>query len=187
MATEKRVRFQSLWLPYLLVLPQIVVTVVFFFWPAMQAIYSSVMQEDTFGATTTFIGLENFRALFHDDTYLNSMRITVVFSALVAVIGLSVSLLLATMADRVVRGAAVYKTLLIWPYAVAPAIAAVLWLFLFSPSLGIISHALARLGIRWDHLLNDRQAVTLIVIAAVWKQISYNFLFFLAGLQSIPR
>ena len=187
MAAENRVRFRSLWLPYVLVLPQMIVTVVFFFWPALQALYSSVMMEDTFGAKSTFVGLENFKALFRDDSYLHSMQITLVFSGLVAVLGLSISLVLATMADRVVRGSRFYKTLLIWPYAVAPAIAAVLWLFLFSPSLGIVSHALARVGIRWDHLLNGRQALLLIVIAAVWKQISYNFLFFLAGLQSIPR
>ena len=187
MAAEKRVVFRSPWLPYLLVLPQITITIVFFFLPAVQTLFQSVQMEDTFGASTTFVGLENFAALFRDDAYLHSMRLTFVFSGLIAVIGLSVSLLLAAMADHVIRGAGIYKTLLIWPYAVAPAVAAILWLFLFSPSLGIIAHALGRLGISWDHLLDEDQALTLLVIAATWKQISYNFLFFLAGLQSIPR
>ena len=187
MAAEKRVVFKSPWLPYLLVAPQMVITLVFFFWPATQALYQSLLVEDAFGTSTQFVWFENFKTLFADEGYLSSMRVTLIFSGLVAVIGLSVSLLLAVMADRVLRGATVYKTLLIWPYAVAPAVAAILWLFLFNPTLGIVAHALDSMGLPWNHLLDANQALTLIVIAAVWKQISYNFLFFLAGLQSIPR
>jgi sn-glycerol 3-phosphate transport system permease protein len=184
---EKRVVFKSPWLPYLLVAPQMAITLVFFFWPATQALYQSLLVEDAFGTSTQFVWFENFKTLFADEGYLSSMRVTLIFSGLVAVIGLSVSLLLAVMADRVLRGATVYKTLLIWPYAVAPAVAAILWLFLFNPTLGIVAHALDSMGLPWNHLLDANQALTLIVIAAVWKQISYNFLFFLAGLQSIPR
>ncbi len=187
MAVEKRVRFKSWWLPWALVAPQMAIVLVFFFWPAGQALFQSVLREDAFGTSTTFVGLENFRTLFADPTYLASFQTTAVFSLLVAVLGLSGSLLLAVMADRVVRGSALYRTLLIWPYAVAPVVAGVLWLFMFAPSIGVVSYALRAIGIDWNHLLNGAHAMTLIVMAAVWKQISYNFLFFLAGLQSIPK
>ncbi len=183
---EKRVTFKHTWLPWLLLTPQLIVISVFFFWPAVQALVQSVQLQDAFGTSTQFVGLENFQRLWDDDTYLASFKTTAVFSILVAVIGLTVALLLAVMANRVVRGAAVYKTLLIWPYAVAPAIAGVLWVFMFAPSIGIISYALRAVGVDWNHLLNGTHAMMLIVMAAVWKQISYNFLFFLAGLQSIP-
>jgi sn-glycerol 3-phosphate transport system permease protein len=163
------------------------VITVFFFWPAAQTVYQSVLTQDAFGTSTTFVGAENFQRLWNDPTYLASFWTTAIFSVLVAVIGLSVALLLAVMADRVVRGATIYKTLLIWPYAVAPAVAGVLWLFMFAPSVGIVSYALRALGFDWNHLLNGNHAMALIVLAAVWKQISYNFLFFLAGLQSIPK
>ncbi len=184
---EKRVRFKSAWLPWALVAPQIAIVLVFFFWPAIQALYQSVLQEDAFGASREFVGLENFRYLFNDPGYLGSFRTTAVFSVLVAVLGLSIALLLAVMADRVVRGAGGYKTLLIWPYAVAPAVAGVLWLFMFASPMGIVAYGLQAVGVPWNHLLDADHAMALIVIAAVWKQISYNFLFFLAGLQSIPK
>lgn len=184
---EKRARFRSLWLPYALVFPQIVITVVFFFWPAVQALYQSVLLQDPFGASVEFVGLENFTQLFHDEFYLASFKVTAIFSVLVAVLGLVISLVLAVFADRVLRGATIYKTLLIWPYAVAPAVAAVLWMFLFNPTLGIIAQWLRYVGVDWNYVLNGGQALTLVVIAAVWKQVSYNFLFFLAGLQSIPK
>lgn len=184
---EKRAVFKSAWLPYALIFPQIAVTIVFFFWPAAQAVYQSLLVEDAFGTHTEFVWFDNFRDLFHDELYLASFKVTAVFSVLVAGIGLSVSLLLAVMADRVLRGAGLYKTLLIWPYAVATAVAGILWLFLFNPTLGVVAHWLRGLGIEWNHLLDDRDAMMLIVFAAVWKQISYNFLFFLAGLQSIPK
>ncbi|HEY7241041.1 MAG TPA: sn-glycerol-3-phosphate ABC transporter permease UgpA [Burkholderiales bacterium] len=184
---EKRVVFRSAWLPYALVAPQIAVTVVFFFWPAIQAGWYSLQLQDAFGERTQFVGLANFAALFGDGNYLQSFRITAVFSVLVAGSGIAISLLLAAMADRVVRGALAYRTLLVWPYAVAPAVAGVLWLFLFAPSIGIITFALRSVGVHWDWLLQGDQAMLLVVIAAAWKQISYNFLFFLAGLQSIPR
>jgi sn-glycerol 3-phosphate transport system permease protein len=187
LAVEKRVLFKSWWLPWVLIAPQMAVILVFFFWPAGQALYQSVLQQDAFGTTTEFVGWQNFQRLWDDETYLASFKTTAVFSILVAGCGLSIALLLAVMADRVVRGAAIYKTLLIWPYAVAPAVAGVLWLFMFAPSVGIVSYALRALGFDWNHLLNGTHAMSLIVMAAVWKQISYNFLFFLAGLQSIPK
>ncbi len=187
MAVEKRVRFKSWWLPWALIAPQLAIVLVFFFWPAGQALYWSVLQQDAFGTSQEFVGLDNFKTLFADETYLASFRTTAVFSVLVAGIGLSVSLLLAVMADRVVRGAPVYKTLLIWPYAVAPAVAGVLWLFMFAPSIGVVSYLLREGGVDWNHLLDGKDAMILIVMAAVWKQIAYNFLFFLAGLQSIPK
>jgi sn-glycerol 3-phosphate transport system permease protein len=187
MAAEKRVRFKSWWLPWALIAPQMAVILVFFFWPAGQAVYQSVLQSDAFGTSTQFVGWENFERLYADETYIASFKTTAVFSVLVAVIGMSVSLTLAVMADRVVKGSAFYRTLLIWPYAVAPAVAGVLWLFMFAPSIGVVSYALRTMGIDWNHLLNGDHAMTLIVLAAVWKQISYNFLFFLAGLQSIPK
>jgi len=187
LAVEKRVRFKSWWLPWVLLAPQVAVIAVFFFWPAGQALVQSLQQQDAFGSSIEWVGLENFRRLWADDSYLASFKTTAVFSVLVAGLGLTVSLALAVFADRVIRGAHTYKTLLIWPYAVAPAVAGVLWLFMFAPSIGIVSYALRNFGVEWNHLLNGNQAMTLIVMAAVWKQISYNFLFFLAGLQSIPK
>ena len=184
---EKRVRFKSRWLPWLLIAPQMAIVLVFFFWPAGQALYQSVLTQDPFGGSTEFVGLENFERLFGDETYLASFQTTAVFSLLVAVCGLSISLLLAVMANRVFRGAGIYKTLLIWPYAVAPVVAGVLWLFMFASPMGVIAFWLRAVGIDWNHLLNSNHAMALIVVAAVWKQISYNFLFFLAGLQSIPK
>ena len=184
---EKRVVFRSGWLPWALLAPQAIVIAVFFFWPAGQALLQSLQQSDAFGTSVSWVGLENFRNLWNDETYLASFQTTAIFSLLVAVLGIGISLLLAVFADRVVRGATLYKTLLIWPYAVAPAVAGVLWLFMFSPSIGIVAYGLQELGIDWNHLLNGGQAMALVVMAAVWKQISYNFLFFLAGLASIPK
>ena len=187
MASEKRVVFKSAWLPWVLLAPQAVIIGVFFFWPAGQALLQSLQQSDAFGTSVEWVGLENFRNLWNDPSYLASFKTTAVFSVLVAVLGLTLSLMLAVFADRVIKGARFYKTLLIWPYAVAPAVAGVLWLFMFAPGMGIVSYALGFAGFEWNHLLNGNHAMTLIVVAAVWKQISYNFLFFLAGLQSIPK
>ena len=187
MATEKRVVFRSTWLPWLLIAPQMAVVLVFFFWPAGQALYQSVLLQDAFGTSTEFGGLQNFKQLFADETYLASFKTTAVFSLLVAGSGLSIALLLAVCANRVIHGAMAYKTLLIWPYAVAPVIAGVLWAFMFASPMGVISFTLTSMGYNWNHLLQSGDAMALIVIAAVWKQISYNFLFFLAGLQSIPK
>jgi sn-glycerol 3-phosphate transport system permease protein len=184
---DKRALFRSRWLPYALLAPQLAVITIFFFWPATQALLQSVQLQDAFGTSTEFVGLDNFRRLAADESYRDSFRTTAIFSLLVAVSGLSVSLLLAVYADRIIRGALAYKTLLIWPYAVAPALAGVLWLFMFAPSIGVVSYTLRAAGIDWNHLLDSDHAMTLIVLAAVWKQISYNFLFFLAGLQSIPK
>jgi len=184
---EKRVVFRSAWLPYALVAPQLAITIVFFFWPAAQAVWYSFQLQDAFGLKTQFVGLANFARLFGDSNYLAAIRTTAVFSILVAFSGIAISLVIATMADRVLRGALAYKTLLIWPYAVAPAVAGVLWAFLFAPSIGIVTHVLKGWGIDWNWIIHGNQAMLLVVMASVWKQISYNFLFFLAGLQSIPR
>lgn len=168
-------------------LPQLAITLIFFFLPAGQAIYQSVLMQDPFGLSTEFVGLANFKVLFEDPNYLYSFKITMVFSAIVAFLGLAVSLLLAVCADRVLRGASAYKTFLIIPYAVAPAVAGVLWMFIFNPTLGVLAYAMKSFGIDWNYLVNADQALLLLVIAAVWKQVSYNFIFFLAGLQAIPK
>ncbi len=187
MATEKRVVFRSTWLPWALIAPQALVIGVFFFWPAAQAILQSLQQQDAFGTSTEWVGFANFERIFSDPSYTESFKTTAIFSLLVASGGIVISLVLAVFADRIVRGALAYKTLLIWPYAVAPAVAGVLWLFMFAPSIGVVSYALHYYGFEWNALLNGNDAMALIVMAAIWKQISYNFLFFLAGLASIPK
>ena len=184
---EKRVQFKSSWLPWALIAPQVIIISVFFFWPAGQAVLQSFQLQDAFGTSTEWVGMENFKRLWNDAGYLASFKTTAIFSILVAVLGIGLSLTLAIFADRIIKGALGYKTMLIVPYAVAPAVAGVLWVFMFSPSLGVVSFALGKLGFDWNHYLNGTHAMTLIVLAAVWKQISYNFLFFLAGLQSIPK
>ena len=184
---EKRAIFRQRWLPYALLAPQLAITIVFFYFPAGQAIWQSFLIEDAFGTSTQFVWFENYQVLFADPAYYRSMANTAVFSISVTVLSLSTALLLAVMADRQIRGADGYKTLLIWPYAVAPAIAAVLWLFMFQPSLGVVARGIRSLGIDWNPLLNGTHAMILVIMAATWKQISYNFLFFLAGLQSIPK
>jgi sn-glycerol 3-phosphate transport system permease protein len=184
---EKRVVFKNKILPYFLVAPQIIITLVFFIWPAFMALYQSVLQEDAFGLKTVFIGLDNFKYILSDPIYLNSIKVTMTFSFSVAAISMSIALLLAVMADRAIRGATAYKTFIIWPYAVAPVASAVIWYFLFNPSVGMISFFLKAIGIDWNSTLNGRQAMLLVIIAAAWKVISYNFLFYLAGLQAIPK
>jgi len=184
---ERRVVFPGRLFPVLLLGPQLAVTFVFFFWPAGQAVLQSVQHGDAFGLSTRFAGLENFASVLGDPLYLASVEVTGIFSAAVAVLALAPGLLFAVMADKVMRGAAFYQTVLLLPYAVAPAIAGVLWLFLFNPSAGIVAAALQRTGIDWNYLLNGREALLLVILAAAWKQISYNFLFFLAGLQAIPK
>jgi len=184
---ERRVVFPGRLFPALLVMPQLAVTGVFFFWPAGQSVLQSVQRGDAFGLSTRFAGVENFAALLADPFYLASVEVTAVFAFAVAALALASGLLLAVMADKVVRGAAFYKTVLLLPYAVAPAIAGVLWLFLFNPSVGILAALLRGAGIDWNYLLNGDQALLLVILAAAWKQISYNFLFFLAGLQAIPK
>lgn len=174
-------------LPYLLLAPQIILTIVFFFWPASQALYQSVLREDPFGLKSGFVGLANFQAILSNPDYLHSLKVTVVFSLATALLSIALALLLATSADRVVRGRNIYRTLLIWPYAVAPAVAGMLWLFMFNPAMGTFAYILRRNGFVWDPLLNGNQAMWLVIVAAAWKQISYNFLFFVAGLQSIPK
>jgi len=183
----KRATFNHKSLPYLLLAPQIAVTVIFFFWPSGQAIWQSLLLEDAFGGNSRFVWFRNFERLFEDSTYGHAFWNTAVFSLLVAGIGLALSLLLAVMADRTIRGATGYKTFLVWPYAVAPAVAGVLFGFLFNPRVGILAYSLNAIGIDWNHQTNGIQAMMLVVAAACWNQISYNFLFFLAGLQSIPK
>ncbi len=184
---EKRVVFKNRWLPYLLVTPQIVITLVFFIWPAGQALKQSFFIEDAFGLRSEFVRFGNFIELFSDPLYLSSLKTTFIFSVSTSFLALSTGLLFAVMADRVIKGATIYKAALLWPYAVAPAVAGVLWLFLFSPANGILALTLKSLGYNWNHVLKGGQAMVLVVIAASWKQIAYNFLFFLAGLQMIPK
>jgi sn-glycerol 3-phosphate transport system permease protein len=184
---RRKVIFGGTLLPYVLLAPQLAITVVFFFWPAGEAVWYAFLRQDAFGISTQFVGFENFQDLFADPLYLQVIRNTVVFSVAVTVLAMGVALLLAVLADRHIRGQGAYRTLLIWPYAVAPAVAAVLYIFLFHPNIGLLGRALNGAGIAWDYRLNGDQAMLVIVLAAAWKQVSYNFLFFLAGLQSIPR
>ncbi len=182
-----RATFPHRFLPYLLVAPQLAISLVFFYWPAAQALQQSVLREDPFGLSTQFVGLANFRRVLADPAYLNSVRVTVVFSVWTAFLSMAIALLLAVQAEKILRGRGFYRTLLIWPYAVAAAIAGMLWLFLFNPYFGTLALPLRRAGVNWDPLLNGNQAMALVIGAAAWKQISYNFLFFVAGLQAIPR
>src|SRR5256884_3300985 len=184
---EKSAFFNSKVLPYLLLVAQLIITFVFFDWPASQAVWQSFLREDAFGLSSEFIGLENYQALLAEPQYYKAMLTTVVFSTLVAALSLSIALLFATQADKNLKAAPVYKTMMIWPYAVAPAVAGVLWIFMFHPSLGTLARPLRWMNFDWNPLLNGNHAMVLVVMAAVWKQISYNFLFFLAGLQSIPK
>ena len=184
---EKRSTFNNLWLPYLLVAPQIIITFIFFIWPASQALYRSFLIEDAFGLSSEFIWFENFEELFRDPLYLESFKTTVIFSVSTTFLSLSLSLMFAVMADRVIKGEMAYKSILLWPYAVAPAVAGVLWMFMFNPGNGILALTLQSLGYEWNHVLRGGQAMVLVIVAAAWKQISYNFIFFLAGLQSIPK
>ena len=184
---EKSVVFNNKLLPYLLLVPQLIITFVFFYWPASQAVWQSFLREDAFGLHSEFIGLENYQSLFADPGYYKSMLVTVIFSSLVAALSLSIALLFATQADKNLKAGGAYKTLMIWPYAVAPAVAGVLWIFMFHPTLGTLARPLRWMNFDWNPLLNGNHAMALVVMAAVWKQISYNFLFFLAGLQAIPK
>ncbi|RVT99145.1 sn-glycerol-3-phosphate ABC transporter permease UgpA [Rhodovarius crocodyli] len=179
--------FKGVVVPYLLLAPQLLVTAVFFFWPAAQAIWQSLLREDAFGLNSDFVWFENFVEVLTDPTWLDAALRTALFSVSVATLALGSALFLAVQADRNIRGATTYKTLLIWPYAVAPAVAAVLWLFMFHPNIGVFGRALNALGITWDYRLNGAQAMTLVIFASAWKQVSYNFIFFLAGLQAIPK
>lgn len=183
----KKVHFGPSYLPYLLVGPQILITVVFFIWPAGHALYQSLLIQDAFGLRTEFVWFENFEVLFEDEHYLGSFKRTVFFSVLVASLSMGFALALAAMADRVIKGAMAYRTLLIWPYAVAPVVAGALWVFMLDPTLGILTYGLSAMGYEWNHKLNGGEAMTLVVIAAAWKQVAYNFLFFLAAMQSIPK
>lgn len=183
----KRVHFGPSILPFLLVAPQIIITVVFFMWPASQALYQSFLLEDAFGLSSEFVGFENFQALFDDKYYLGAFKRTAFFSFLVAFLAMSIALVLAAMVDRITRGVFAYRTALIWPYAVAPVVAGALWVFMFDPTLGILAYALNTVGYDWNHKLNGNEAMGLVVVAAVWKQIAYNFLFFVAAIHSIPK
>ena len=184
---EKRVFFKGWWLPALLVAPQLLISFVFFFYPSGQAIWNSLFLPDPFGLKTEFVGLDNFRFLLSDPYYLASFKTTVIFSTAVSVSSMALGLYLAALADRLIKGAGVYQTLLIWPYAIAPAIAGVLWLFMFNGNIGLASYYLKALGYEWNHTLKGDQAMFLVILASSWGRISYNFLFFLAGLQAIPK
>ena len=187
MVMEKRAVFSSRLLPYALLVPQVAITLIFFYWPAVQALWQSFLLQDAFGLSTDFVWFENYKSLFAQPEYYHTMLNTLVFSTAVTVLSLSSALLLAAMADKQLRGSQIYTTLLIWPYAVAPAVAGVLWVFMLHPSLGIVARGLRSLGLDWNPLLNGTHAMVLVILASAWKQISYNFLFFLAGLQAIPK
>ena len=184
---EKRVIFKGWWLPALLVAPQLIISFIFFFYPSGQAIWNSLFLPDPFGLKTEYVGLDNFRFLLSDPYYLASFKTTIIFSTAVSVSSMAIGLYLAALADRLLKGAGIYQTLLIWPYAIAPAIAGVLWLFLFNGNIGLISYYLQGIGYDWNHTLDGDQAMFLVVLASSWGRISYNFLFFLAGLQAIPK
>ncbi len=184
---ERRTLFDGWVLPLLLVLPQLLISFVFFYWPAGQAVYSSLTTEDPFGLGSVFVGLANFADLFSDARYIAAILRTLFFCAAVTVLSMSVALLLAVFADREIRGRAIYRTLLIWPYAVAPVMSAMLWLFILNPQVGLLGRWLNAHGISWDYNINGGQALLMVILASSWKQVSYNFIFFLAGLQSIPR
>ena len=184
---ERRTIFAGWALPALFVLPQLLLTVFFFLWPAGEAIYGSLTRQDAFGLRTQFVGLENFSDLFSDPLYVESLWRTLVFCFCVTSLAMGLALLLAVFADREIAGRGIYRTLLIWPYAIAPAIAAVLWILLLHPQIGMVAHGLKSIGIAWDYKLNGGQALLVVILASAWKQVSYNFIFFLAGLQSIPR
>lgn len=183
----KRMTFPTSWLPYALLAPQVIVTLIFFIWPASQALYQSFLQQDVFGLRTDFVWFDNFERLLADPLYLNSLKVTAVFSVGTTVLSMSLALLFAVMVNRMIRSRDGYTTFLVWPYAVAPAIAGVLWWFIFNPAIGIAPYVLQGLGYDWNHRSSSTDAMILVIIAAAWKQISYNFLFFLAGLQSIPQ
>jgi sn-glycerol 3-phosphate transport system permease protein len=182
-----RAHFKHRLLPYLLLLPQLLITAVFFLWPAGRAVYQAFLRQDAWGITTTFVGFDNFIHLFRDELYLQSFGVTLVFSATVTLIALSAGLLFAATTDWVIRGSNTYRALLMWPYAVAPAAAGALWYFMFNPSLGIVAYFLDALGYDWNHYIRGRDALVLVIIASAWKQVGYNFLFFLAGLQAVPK
>ena len=184
---DRRTTFPGQLLPILLVAPQLALTAVFFLWPAGQAIWSSTTRQDAFGLRSEFVGLDNFQDLFSDPLYRDSIGRTAFFCAAVSILALSVALLLAVFADREIRGRGVYRTLLIIPYAIAPAVAAVLWILILHPQIGIVGRWLNRHGIAWDYKLRDNQAMAVVVLASAWKEVSYDFIFFLAGLQAIPR
>ena len=184
---NQRVTFRGWWLPILLIAPQVIISAVFFFYPAGQAIWQSLFIPDPFGLSSVFVGLGNFEFLFSDKFYRASFTTTAVFSILVTLCSMIPALFLAVMADRLIKGSGTYRTMLIWPYAVAPAIAGVLWLFMFNTRVGVISWYLGQLGYDWNHVLNGGEAMGLVVIASAWGRISYNFLFFLAALQAVPR
>lgn len=182
-----RVTFPHRWLPVALVLPQLLITGIFFYWPAAQALWQSTLRQDPFGLSTQFVGFANFRRVLSDPNYLNSLQVTAVFSISTAFASMAIALFIAVQAEKIVRGRGLYRTMMIWPYAVAPAVAGMLWLFMFNPSFGSLAWPLRAIGIDWDPLLNGNQAMILTIAAASWKQISYNFLFFVAGLQAIPN
>ncbi|MGX0902638.1 sn-glycerol 3-phosphate transport system permease protein [Roseovarius sp. MBR-79] len=183
----KRMTFPTSWLPYALLAPQVIVTLIFFIWPASQALYQSFLRQDVFGLRTEFVWFDNFERLLADPLYLNSLKVTAVFSVGTTFLSMSLALLFAVMVNRMIRSRDGYTTFLVWPYAVAPAIAGVLWWFIFNPAIGIAPYVLQGLGYDWNHRSSSTDAMLLVIIAAAWKQISYNFLFFLAGLQSIPQ
>lgn len=182
----KRTVFSNRLLPYFLLAPQLAITLVFFIWPAVQAFIQSFQLENPFGLNTHFVGFRNYLDLFQSKEYLNSFGTTAIFAFFTAFLSIGMALLLAAAVNRLLHSGKVYTTLIVWPYAVAPAVAGVLWWFLFNPTIGILPYLLSFTGYHWNNLINGNDAMILVILAASWNQISYNFLFFLAGLQSVP-
>ncbi len=183
----KRTVFPNRWLPYALVAPQLAVTLAFFFWPAFDSLRLSLYRASPFGDRLIFIGLGNFQRLLSDPAYFRSVATSFLFSALVTFVGLAVALLLASLANAKIRGLALYRTLLLWPYGIAPAVAGVIWMFVFHPSFGVLPYLLSFVtAYQFNWFLKGWVALVLIVVAAIWKQFGYNLAFYLAGLQAIP-
>ena len=184
---ERRTLFAGRVLPALLVLPQLVITILFFLFPAYKAFSESVRAANAFGLNTSFVGLENFATLLGSAAYRATVMRTLVYCASVTALAMAGGLTLAVFADREIRGRGLYRAALILPYAIAPAIASVIFVFLLQPEIGLLTRPLAALGIDWNYALNGGQAFALVILVGAWKQVSYNFIFYLAGLQSIPR
>lgn len=183
----KRQLFQHPTLPYILVLPQVLIIGIFFVWPAAQAVYQSFVLEDAFGLGSQFVWFENYESIFSDRQYVVSAIFTAIFSTLVAFFSMALALLFAVKADAIIKGANTYKILLIWVYAVAPAVAGIVGTFLFTRNLGPLYNLLVASGWDFNPQVNVADAAFTVILVSVWKQVSVNFIYFLAGLQSIPN
>jgi sn-glycerol 3-phosphate transport system permease protein len=183
----KRVQFEHSPIPYLFVAPQIIIIVVFFLWPAAQAVYQSFLLEDAFGLSSQFVWFRNYKDTILSDAWLQSAGFTLIFSTLVTLLSLSIALLLAVKANEVIHGSSSYKTMLMWAYAIAPPVAGLMGNLMFNPLIGDLYHFMNAIGFDFDHKLDGKDAGFVVVLISVWKQVSVNFIFFLSGLQGIPK